>query len=75
MATINIHAIECESKIDALQWADASGQGEAILLQGKPLVVPQSDLDRLAAAGVEFAYLCDYDMPDGSYRIMTVPVN
>jgi hypothetical protein len=75
MRTINIQAIECESKIDALQWADASGQGEAILLDGKSMVVAQADCERLAAAGVEFAYLCDHEMPDGSFRIMTVPVN
>jgi hypothetical protein len=75
MTTLEIRAIECESKTDALQWADASGQGEAVLIDGKPMVVPQADLDRLAAAGVEFAYLCDHEMPDGSFRIMTVPVN
>ena len=27
----------------------------------------------LAAAGVEFAYLCDHEMPDGTHRIITVP--
>ena len=75
MTTINIHAIECESNSDALQWADASGHGEAILLDGKPMVVPQTDCDRLQAAGVEFAYLHNHEMPDGSYRIVTVPVN
>ena len=75
MSTINIQAIECESKSDALQWADASGQGEAVLIDGKPMVVPQADCDRLAAAGVGYAYLCDHEMPDGSLRIVTVPVN
>ena len=75
MTTIDIHAIECESMSDALQWADASGQGEAVLLDGKPMVVPQDDCDRLQAASVEFAYLCNHEMPDGSYRIVTVPVN
>ena len=75
MTTINIHAIECESNSDALQWADASGQGEAVLLDGEPMVVPKDDCYRLQAAGVGFAYLCDHEMPDGSYRIVTVPVN
>ena len=75
MTTVNIQAIECESMSDALQWADASGQGEAVLLDGKPMVVPQEDCYRLEAAGVEFAYLGDIAMPDGSYRIVTVPVN
>jgi hypothetical protein len=60
---------------DALQWAD-SGQGEAVLIAGhKPMVVPQTDLDRLAAAGAEFAYLYDHEMTDGSYRIVAVPCN
>lgn len=68
-------AIECESASEALQWADASGQGEAVEIGGKPMLVSQADLDRLAAAGVEFAYLCDHTMPDGSHRIFTVPVN
>jgi hypothetical protein len=73
---ITFQAIECESMSDALQWADASGQGEAVLIEGhKPMVVPQADLDRLAAAGVAFAYLHNHHMPDGSYRILTVPVN
>jgi len=72
---ITIQAIECESMSDALQWADASGQGEAVLLDGEPMVVPQTDLDRLAEAGVGFAYLFNHEMPDGSYRIVTVPVN
>jgi hypothetical protein len=72
---IAIQAIECESKCDALQWADASGQGEAVMLDGTPMVISQADLDRLAAAGVEFAYLCNHEMPDGSFRILTVPVN
>ena len=75
MTTMNIQAIECESMGDALQHAAASGFGDAILLNGKPMVVPQSDCDRLQAAGVEFAYLHNHEMPDGSYRIMTVPIN
>jgi hypothetical protein len=45
------------------------------MLRGKPMVVAQADCDRLAAAGVEFAYLFNHEMPDGSFRIMTVPVN
>jgi hypothetical protein len=39
------------------------------------MVVDQSDAHRLEAASVEFAYLHDHEMPDGSYRIVTVPVN
>lgn len=73
---ITFHGIECESRSDALQWADASGQGEAVLIDGHgPMVVPQADLDRLAEAGAGFAYIFNHEMPDGSYRIVTVPVN
>jgi hypothetical protein len=72
---LDIHATKCESCSDALQHADASGFGEAILLDGKAMVVPQADCDRLQAAGVGFAYLHNHEMPDGSYRIMTVPVD
>jgi hypothetical protein len=75
MKTINIHAVECESMSDALQWADASGQGEAVLLDGKPMVVPQDECYRLETVGVEFAYLHNHEMPDGSHRIITVPIN
>jgi hypothetical protein len=61
---------------DALQWADASGHGEAVMIEGQgPMVVPQPDLDRLEMAGVSFAYLHNLQLPDGSYRIVTVPVN
>jgi hypothetical protein len=72
---ITIQAIECKSNSDALQEADAGGRGEAALVDGRPMVVPQIELDRLAAAGVGFAYLHNRPLPDGSYRIVTVPVN
>ena len=72
---MKIHITNCDSMSDAIQWANASGQGEAILLDGSPAVVPQTDIDRLAAAGVEFAYLCDHEMPDGTHRIVSIPVN
>lgn len=73
--TIEFSAIEFDKAWEATQHIDASGRGKAILLDGKPMVVSQEDADRIAAAGIEFAYLCDHEMPDGSYRIMTVPVN
>jgi hypothetical protein len=72
---IEYRAIECTSATDALQEADASGLGEAILLAGKPMVVPPADCRWLEEAGVEFAYLHNRQMPDGSYRIVTVPIN
>ena len=71
---MTIEAIEFESAVEATQYADARGR-EAILLSGKTLVIAQREADRLAEAGIEFAYLCDHEMPDGTYRIMTVPVN
>jgi hypothetical protein len=68
-------AIEFPIAGEAIQWTNASGRGVAILLDGKNYVMEQSDADRLAAAGAEFAYLCDHEMPDGSHGIITVPVN
>ncbi len=73
--SIEIKAIEFPTAHEAIQWTYASGKGEAILLRGKNYVAEQSEIDRLAAAGVEFAYLCDHEMPDGTHRIITVPVN
>jgi hypothetical protein len=73
--TIEFKATEFSTASEAIQWANASGRGRAVLLSGKNYVMEQSEADRLAAAGVEFAYLCDHEMPDGSHRIMTVPVN
>lgn len=72
--TIEYEAIEFQTADEAIQWTEASGKGVAILLDG-PKVVEQEDVDRLAAAGVEFAYLHDHEMPDGTHRIVTVPVN
>ncbi len=60
---------------EAIQHADASHQGRAVLIDGKHQVISEADADRLAAAGVEFAYLVDHEMPDGERRILTIPVN
>jgi len=73
--SIEFKAIEFPTAHEAIQWTYASGKGEAILLGGKHYVAEQIEIDRLAAAGVEFAYLCDHEMPDGTHRIITVPVN
>ncbi len=79
MATIEFPAIEFEYAGEALQQSeghtDGSGQGRAILCDGKHLVVEEPECDRIEAAGVEFAYLVDHEMPDGTFRIMTIPVN
>ena len=72
---IEVRGEEFTSAHDAIQWTEASGGGTAILLDGKNIVCAQSEANRLAAAGVEFAYLIDHEMPDGEQRIMTIPVN
>ena len=73
--TINFKALDFETTDEAIQHTYAGGEGVAIRLRGQPLVVLQEDAHRLEAAGVEFAYLHDHEMPDGSHRIVTVPVN
>jgi hypothetical protein len=69
-ATIEFEAVEFPSANEAIQHSFANRQSEAILLVGKNLVVSQEDADRLNAAGVSFAYLCD-----DAGQIVTVPVN
>jgi hypothetical protein len=69
-ATIEFEAIPFPSAHEAIRHSFASGRGEAILLGGQNLVVSRQDAERLAAAGVSFAYLCD-----DAGRIVTVPVN
>ena len=75
MRDIEITGIEFKSADEAIQHASASGRGEPILIGGKHLVVEQAEADRLAAEGVQFAYLCVHEMPDGSTRVVTIPVN
>jgi hypothetical protein len=67
--TTDFEAIEFATASDALRFA-AANKPVAIRLDGKNLVVRQQDADRLAAAGVAFAYLGNRDG-----RIVTVPVN
>ena len=74
--TIEFNAIEFESADDAIQHTYADPRdGEAVLLGGKHYVMQKAEAERLAADGVEFAYLFDHDLPDGRNIIMTVPVN
>lgn len=75
MNEIEFQGIEFTTADEAIQHCDASGRGEAIRVDGRNMVVEQAEADRLAAAGVSFAYLCVHEMPDGSTRIVTVPVN
>ncbi|MBI3866805.1 MAG: hypothetical protein HY290_33415 [Planctomycetia bacterium] len=74
MKTITFKAIEFPSAFAALQHAEAAG-GKAILLDARNFVLAADEVERIAAAGVEFAHLVDHEMPDGKYRIMTIPVN
>ena len=73
--TIEFQATEFETAHEAIQWTEADWRGVAVRVDGKNLVVDRAEADRLAAAGVEFAFLCDHEMPDGEHRIVTVPVN
>ena len=74
--TIEFTAIEFDNADEAIQHTYADPRdGVAVLLGGKHYVMPKSEAERLAAAGVEFAYLFDHDLPDGRNIIMTVPVN
>lgn len=68
-------AFEFSTAVEAIQHADASGRGSVITLAGRYFVAEEPDIDRLAAAGIEFAYVCDHELPDGTHRILTVPVN
>ena len=73
--TIQIRAIECRTAREALDTARESGCGDAILLNGKHYAVFRAEAERLAAAGVEFAYLHEVTLEDGTRRIVTVPIN
>jgi hypothetical protein len=74
MKTIEIRGFECDSANDALSWANAGG-GDAIFIGNKYIVCPEAESDRLAADGIEFAKLVNHEMPDGTNRIMTIPIN
>lgn len=52
-----------------------AGGAKRILLGGRHYVMEQAEIDRLAVAGVRFAYLIVHEMPDETDRVMTVPVN
>jgi len=74
--TIEISIIEEFANAgDAVQHINAGGRGVAIQLKGRHLVVEQREAHRLEEAGVAFAYVHDHEMPDGTWRIVTVPVN
>ena len=67
---ITIRATEHTNAHEAIQHLDVSGDDHAILLDGKYLTAKQAEVEKIAAAGVEFAYLADHHG-----KIMTIPVN
>jgi hypothetical protein len=69
-AEITIRATEHRSAHEAIQHLAVSGDDHAVLVGNKYLTLKQAEVERIAAAGIEFAYLFDHHG-----RIMTVPVN
>jgi len=60
---VTFRAVEFETADEAVQHTHADGRGVAIRVAARNLVVDPADADRLAAAGIEFAYLCDHETP------------
>ena len=73
--TIEINGCEFPTMDETIQDCDASGWDHALVVGGKNICVMREEADRLARMGVEFAYLQNHEMPDGSHRIITIPVN
>jgi hypothetical protein len=67
---ITIRATEHRSAHEAIQHLDVSGDDHAILVGGKYLTARQAEVEKIAAAGIEFAYLVDHHG-----KIMTIPVD
>ena len=73
---ITFKGIELPTRAEAIQHANADPEMDtAITLHGKHCAVPKVTAEHLESQGIAFAYLHDHEMPDGTYRIMTVPVN
>jgi hypothetical protein len=73
---ITFEGIELPTRAEAIQHANADPEMDtAITLHGKHYAVPKFTAEHLESQGIAFAYLHDYEMPDGTHRIMTVPVN
>ena len=66
---MKFQATEFETAHETIQHAVAT-DGIAVRLDGKNLVVSETDLDRLMDSGIEFAYL-----DDRNGTIVTIPVN
>jgi len=67
---ITIRATEHQSAHEAIQHLDVSGDDHAILVGRKYLTTKRAEVEKIAAAGIEFAYLVDHHG-----KIMTIPVN
>ena len=65
---VTIQATEHRNAHEAIQHLDVSGDDHAILLDGKYLTAKRAEVEKIAAAGVEFAYLVDHHG-----KIMTIP--
>jgi hypothetical protein len=65
---ITIRATEHAGAHQALQHLEVSGDDHAILVGGKYLTLKQAEVEKIAAAGIEFAYLVDHQG-----QIMTIP--
>lgn len=74
---IEIEGLPFEAVGEALQHVDASGRGVVVTVEGIGgyLVVERAMADRLDEAGLLRAYYYDHELPDGTFRIMSVPVN
>ncbi|MGA2441921.1 MAG: hypothetical protein ABSH08_13260 [Tepidisphaeraceae bacterium] len=73
---IEIKGISFDNVDEAIQHTFASGRGVTVSVEGIDgyLVVEQEVADALAENGVGFAYFFDHEMPDGSSRVVSVPV-
>ncbi len=71
---ITVYGDKHPTAADALQDCDASGW-DCVLFVGDKYPCVMQEADRPEPEGVEFAYVCDHQMPDGSYRMVAVPVN
>ncbi len=74
MKTIMVRGFECESLDDALGWVDAMGNTTAIKIGGKILVVPEAEARRLDTEGISFAYVGEHQIPDGTFRTVSVSI-
>ena len=73
---ITFEGIELPTRAEAIQHANADPEMDtAITLHGKHYAVPKFTAEHLESQGIAFAYLHEHEMPDGTHRIMTVPVN